>query len=165
MDSSEILIAMAKEQSRKGQARRYGSGSLANLGLRCGAFLIDYVLTLLVLAIPLVLAVYIKRRWSAPTAANFIIAFGYLAAAGLVFFNWVYVYTQNGQSFGKTFIGLRVVRIDGAAIDYKTAFLRHILGYPLSIFFFGLGMLWILWDRKQQGWHDKIAKTVVIKAG
>jgi uncharacterized RDD family membrane protein YckC len=163
MDSSEILTAMANEQSRKGQARRYSPWSLAHLGLRCGAFLIDYVLTLLVFAVPLVLAVYIKRRWYSPTAANFIIIFGYLATAGLIFFNWIYFYVQNGQSFGKTFIGLRVVRIDGAAIDYKTAFLRHIIGYPLSIFFFGLGMLWMLWDRKQQGWHDKIARTIVIK--
>jgi uncharacterized RDD family membrane protein YckC len=26
-----------------------------------------------------------------------------------------------------------------------------------------LGFLWILWDSERQGWHDKIAGTVVVK--
>ena len=56
-----------------------------------------------------------------------------------------------------------MVRIDGRPIDYQTAVLRHIVGYPLSLLFFGLGIVWVLWDRRRQGWHDKLAKTVVIK--
>jgi uncharacterized RDD family membrane protein YckC len=28
---------------------------------------------------------------------------------------------------------------------------------------FFLGFLWIIFDREKQGWHDKIAGTVVIK--
>jgi uncharacterized RDD family membrane protein YckC len=26
-----------------------------------------------------------------------------------------------------------------------------------------LGFFWILWDKDQQGWHDKIAGTVVVR--
>ena len=26
-----------------------------------------------------------------------------------------------------------------------------------------LGLFWVAWDRRKQGWHDKIARTVVIK--
>jgi uncharacterized RDD family membrane protein YckC len=70
---------------------------------------------------------------------------------------------QEGQSFGKRMIGLRVVRLDGAPMDYQTALIRHIIGYPLSLLFFGMGLLWVLWDPKQQGWHDKLAKTIVVK--
>jgi uncharacterized RDD family membrane protein YckC len=163
MNSREILTAMPKERSRRSQVKNYSPASLASLGLRCGAFLIDYILTLLILAVPLVIAVYIKRRWNASTIANTILIVGYLATLGLIFFNWIYFYVQNGQSLGKTFIGLRVVRLDGETIDYKTAILRHLIGYPLSVFCLGLGMLWVLWDAKQQGWHDKLAKTVVVK--
>ena len=36
------------------------------------------------------------------------------------------------------------------------------LAYILSTLPLGLGFLWILWDRRKQGWHDKLAKTVVI---
>jgi len=26
-----------------------------------------------------------------------------------------------------------------------------------------LGFFWIIWDKKKQGWHDKIAGTLVVK--
>lgn len=157
MESSEILTAAPRRR------RRSASSALASLGLRCGAFLLDYILTLLIPAVSLVLAVYLKRRWFAPTAAGVVVTVGYLAAGALIFFNWIFFYVQQGQSFGKTFIGLRVVRIDGAPIDYKTALLRHFVGYPISLLCFGLGFLWMLWDAKGQGWHDKLAKTIVVK--
>ncbi len=157
MESSEILFAAPR---RRGKAQ---PAALASLGLRCGAFLLDYILTLLIPAVTLVIAVYIKRRWMAPTFAGVIVIVGYLATGALIFFNWVFFYAHGGQSFGKTFIGLRVVRTDGGPIDYKTAILRHMVGYPLAILSFGLGMLWTFWDAKQQGWHDKLAKTIVVK--
>lgn len=37
------------------------------------------------------------------------------------------------------------------------------LGYFLSLLPFGLGFLWIGFDRRKQGWHDKLAGTVVIR--
>ena len=35
--------------------------------------------------------------------------------------------------------------------------------YYISLIPFGLGFIWIGFDAKKQGWHDKIARTVVIK--
>jgi uncharacterized RDD family membrane protein YckC len=160
MESADYLAAAPAQNAVRG---RYDDASLAGWGARCGAFLFDYILTLLIPALTLVLAVYIKRRWQAPGAANVIVALGYLAAAALVFFNFVYFYVLDGQSFGKRLIGLRVVRTDGAPINYKTAALRHIAGYPLSFLGLGLGIVSILWDARQQGWHDKLAKTIVVK--
>jgi len=159
MESSEYFIPSPRTQWNRG----YDGSLLAGLSLRCSAFLLDYILTLLVPAVTLVLAVYVKRRWMAPTAANAIVIIGYLATAVVIFFNFIHFYMRRGQSFGKSFIGIRVVRTDGAPIDYQTAVLRHVVGYPLSVLFFGLGIVWMLWDRKQQGWHDKLARTVVVK--
>lgn len=34
-------------------------------------------------------------------------------------------------------------------------------GYFVSMFALGLGFIWIGVDRRKQGWHDKIAGTVV----
>jgi len=133
----------------------------AGLGLRCGAFLIDYIIIALALTVSLTLAAWIKRSWMAPSAANMVITMGYLVAGGLVFYNWVYLYAHGGRSLGKNFIGLRVIRTDGASLDYRTAALRHIIGYPISLL--GLGILWMLVDSKQQGWHDKLAGTIVIR--
>jgi uncharacterized RDD family membrane protein YckC len=160
METAEYFTAAT---TRKAGSGRGIDASPAGWGMRCGAFLFDYILTLLVPALTLVAAVYVKRRWQAPSAANVFVAIGYLAAAAVIFFNFVYFYVLDGQSFGKRLIGLRVVRTDGAPLDYKTAVVRNIVGYPFSILFFGLGALWILWDARGQGWHDKLAKTIVVK--
>lgn len=149
--------------TKTGTGKRARSVALASLGLRCGAFLLDYILTLMIPAVTLVIAVYLKRRWDAPAVAGAVLVLGYLATAGLIYFNFVHLCVERGQSIGKNFIGLRIERLDGARIDRKTAALRHIAGYPLSILCLGLGILWSLWDGKQQGWHDKMAKTIVVK--
>jgi uncharacterized RDD family membrane protein YckC len=158
METGESFIAAPR---RAGRAS--GADNLASLSLRCSAFLLDYILTLLVPAATLVMAVYVKRRWMEPMAANVIVIGGYLATAAVIFFNYVYFYVRRGQSFGKRFVGIRVAREDGRPIDYQTALVRHIVGYPLSLLFLGLGLIWTLWDRNQQGWHDKLAKTIVVK--
>ncbi|MGH9846422.1 MAG: RDD family protein [Blastocatellia bacterium] len=160
MESEEYFVAAP---AGKTAARRPDAAALAGLGMRCGAFLLDYILTLLIPALTLVAAVYIKRRWQAPFAAGVLVAIGYIATAALIFFNFAYLYVLEGQSFGKRLIGIRVVRTDGKPIDYQTALLRHLAGYPLSVLCLMLGALWVLWDSKQQGWHDKLAKTIVVK--
>jgi len=49
----------------------------------------------------------------------------------------------------------------GKPITPKQAFLRYI-GYLISLLTFGLGFIWIVFDKRKQGWHDKIAGTVVV---
>jgi len=44
----------------------------------------------------------------------------------------------------------------------KQYILRY-LGYYISLLPLGLGFWWVIWDKKKQSWHDKIANTVVIK--
>ena len=47
-------------------------------------------------------------------------------------------------------------------MTFGLAFLRWV-GYILSGIFLYLGFLWIAWDGRKQGWHDKIAGTVVVR--
>lgn len=86
---------------------------------------------------------------------------GLLIGIAYFFFFWVH---EKGQTLGHRFLALRVVREDGQPIDIGTAVLRYI-GYFVSSFVFCLGFLWVAWDPKKQGWHDKIARTVVVKTG
>lgn len=37
------------------------------------------------------------------------------------------------------------------------------LAYFVSIFGFMLGFIWVAFDKRKQGWHDKLAGTVVIR--
>jgi uncharacterized RDD family membrane protein YckC len=38
------------------------------------------------------------------------------------------------------------------------------LGYFISTLPFGLGLIWVAFDPRKQGWHDKLAGTVVIRS-
>ena len=65
----------------------------------------------------------------------------------------------SGQTPGKRILGVRVIRTDGTRLRLGNA-LRRQVGYWISFIFF-LGFLWILFDNKRQGFHDKIAGTIV----
>ena len=71
---------------------------------------------------------------------------------------WVW---QNGQTPGKMLLRIRVIRTDGSPLTWRNAILRY-LGYFVSAFFLLMGFLWIAFDARKQGWHDKIAETYVI---
>ena len=45
----------------------------------------------------------------------------------------------------------------------KLQLVGRYLGYFVSIFGLMLGFLWIAFDPRKQGWHDKLAGTLVIK--
>lgn len=74
---------------------------------------------------------------------------------------FTYFHGSTGRTPGKRLLGLQVVSVEGTPISFGTAFLRSV-GYLVSSVVFCLGYLWIAFDKKKQGWHDKIAATVVI---
>ena len=65
----------------------------------------------------------------------------------------------SGQTPGKRVLGVRVMRADGRRLKLGNAVVRRI-GYWVSALFF-LGFLWILVDNRRQGFHDKMAGTIV----
>ncbi len=65
-------------------------------------------------------------------------------------------------SFGKYFMGLKVVDEYGDRLNIKQSFIRN-FSKAISYFVLWLGFIWILFDPKRQGWHDKIAKTLVVE--
>lgn len=69
----------------------------------------------------------------------------------------------KGTTIGGLVCGLKVVRRDGAEINWDTAIVRA-LGCFLSMIVVGLGFLWIVFDEDRQAWHDKIAGTLVVRA-
>ena len=74
---------------------------------------------------------------------------------------FTYFHGTTGRTLGKMFFGLQVVSDDGTPISFGIAFLRAV-GYLVSGALFNLGFIWAAFDKRKQGWHDKIAGTVVI---
>lgn len=64
---------------------------------------------------------------------------------------------------GKRLLGLKIV---DAKTQQPLSLMQSVtryIGYFIAAMPFGLGLLWIIFDDKNQGWHDKFAHSVVIK--
>lgn len=80
---------------------------------------------------------------------------------------WAYFTIMTGRyqaTLGKMLLDIKVVGPDLGPISYTTAALREIVGKFVSSIVCGLGFIWIGFDERKQGWHDKIADTFVIYA-
>jgi uncharacterized RDD family membrane protein YckC len=75
---------------------------------------------------------------------------------------FVLFWVWRGQTLGMMALGMKVIRVDGSALDLGRAIARY-AGYLVSIIPLFLGFIWIAFDARKQGWHDKIADTVVVK--
>ncbi len=87
---------------------------------------------------------------------SMVLAFGYLAV--------VLVMWTKGQTPGKRILGLRVIKLDtGQPATFWRMALRDIIGKWVSGAICYLGYFWMFLDANKQGWHDKIAGTIVVK--
>jgi uncharacterized RDD family membrane protein YckC len=123
------------------------SGPRADTGKRFLAYLIDVVIILVPLFILIAIAPGLGR----------LVGF----VAGLAYFVY-FDGSPSGQTVGKHVMGIRVVDFQtGGSLDYGKAFVRAV-GRIVAGFLCGLGYFWAIWDPQHQGWHDKIAGTVVV---
>lgn len=133
----------------------------AGFWIRVWASLIDTALLMLVV-VPLMLMIY-GPAYFAPEAAlirgpaDLLISW-LLPALAVVLF-WL----LRRATPGKMAIAATVVDAStGEALTPRQALLRYV-GYFVSTLPFGLGLIWVAFDPKKQGWHDKLAGSVVIR--
>ena len=73
------------------------------------------------------------------------------------------MWAWKGTTVGGVVLKLQVVRqTNGGTLTFVVALVRA-LAAAFSIFVLFLGFFWIAWDRDKQGWHDKIAGTLVVR--
>ena len=157
--------------------QQYDAGpQYASFGARLGAWIIDGLAGVVFLIPALVVVLSGPRHVQRCTINNQprlcdvptgpTIALGVLlgvagAIAYLVFFCRK---VSRNQSWGMKATGIRVVDAEQGRPISAVRALGWQLAHVFSGFFCYLGYLWMLWDKRNQTWHDKIAKTVVIKA-
>jgi uncharacterized RDD family membrane protein YckC len=78
---------------------------------------------------------------------------------GMAYFT--HFHGAGGQTPGKALLKLQVVRVTGESLTYRIAFVRWI-GSVISRIPCYLGFLWVVFDGRKQGWHDKLAGTLVV---
>ena len=73
------------------------------------------------------------------------------------------MWAWKGTTVGGVVLKLQVVRqANGGTLTFVVALVRA-LAAAFSIVVLFLGFFWIAWDGEKQGWHDKIAGTVVVR--
>ena len=78
-----------------------------------------------------------------------------------------FAYLGGCWRYGGMTVGMRAWRIklvsdNNQMISWPGCFLRFFVG-AVSVSAFGLGILWALVDKKNRGWHDLAARTLLIK--
>jgi uncharacterized RDD family membrane protein YckC len=128
--------------------------------LRVVAALIDTVLLLLV-CVPIVTFIYGKEYWTSPEMlagpADFLINWVLPAVAVLLF--WIY----RQATPGKMAVGARIVDARTGERPSTGQLIGRYFAYYVSILPLFLGLFWVGWDRRKQGFHDKLANTVVVR--
>lgn len=84
----------------------------------------------------------------------------FIFAAVIIIF-WIY----KAATPGKMLLKMKIVDVNTGNHPTKKQSVVRYLGYFLSFLPLCLGFIWIYFDKKKQGFHDKIAGTVVIKTG
>lgn len=132
----------------------------AGFWLRLWAGVVDSLLLMMVL-IPLTIAVF---GWSRLTTELHVsgtsdLLVSWILPTTLIFAVW----TGRNRTQGMSVISAEV-------LDERTSgppsFGQHVgryLGYFLAVIPFGLGLIWVAFDSKKQGWHDKLAGTIVVR--
>ncbi|MGH8130614.1 MAG: RDD family protein [Steroidobacteraceae bacterium] len=128
---------------------------------RVGATLIDTILLLIICA-PLVTWVYGGEYWMSGKfiagPADFIINWVAPAVAVVVF--WIY----RQATPGKMAIHARIVDAKTGGKPSNGQLIGRYLAYYVSTIPLLLGFIWIAFDERKQGWHDKLAGTVVVRS-
>lgn len=144
---------------------------LAGTGQRFLALFIDQIITGLAGGVLGGIGGFILGISMAPTTEAELLAVTQLAQSiglvmGLIVQVLYYAYLPSqwdGKTVGKSAMNIRIVHQDGEPITFGMMFLRNVVGYFLSGIIIYLGFIWAFFDEENQTWHDKIAKTYVVR--
>ncbi|TCT19864.1 RDD family protein [Thiobaca trueperi] len=134
----------------------------AGFWIRVVASLIDSILIVLV-TLPLLLWIYGVEYFDPEQTgfmagtAYFLISWVLPAIAVIVF--WIY----KSATPGKMLVSARIVDARTGERASTGQLIGRYFGYFVSGIPFLLGLIWVAFDRRKQGWHDKLAGTVVVR--
>jgi uncharacterized RDD family membrane protein YckC len=135
------------------------SPDYAGFWQRAAAFLIDGLIVT-VIGVPLMVVGFGVREISLDPAEHSWDLLAFLAIAVAVIGFWRYC----GATPGKIALAVKIVDAESGRPPTTGRLVVRFLAYIVSALPLYLGFLWIAVDRRKQGWHDKIAGTVVINS-
>lgn len=98
--------------------------------------------------------------------AEILLPSGFLSLHALLvttaYFLWFW--SRRGQTLAMRTWKLRLVSVNGARPATDQLLLRFMLAWP-SVLFFGVGVIWAVFDRDRQFLHDRLSGTRLVFTG
>ncbi|WP_373752989.1 RDD family protein [Neisseria weixii] len=132
---------------------------------RTAASLIDGLILAVITLVALYMIYGEEYFTYVPEDGNFFVSFGFAD----IFLNYIFpiVFTlffwlKCAATPGKMALGLKVVDVNtGENINIRQSVIRYV-GYFVAMIPLCLGIFWVGFDKRKQGWHDKMAGTAVV---
>jgi uncharacterized RDD family membrane protein YckC len=135
------------------------SPDYAGFWQRAAACVIDWLIVTVIVVPVMVLGFGLRKVSLDPAEHSWdLVAFVAIAAAVIGF--WRYC----GATPGKIALGIKIVDAASGRAPTLGRLVLRLVGYLVSALPLSLGFLWVAVDRRKQGWHDKIARTIVINS-
>jgi uncharacterized RDD family membrane protein YckC len=132
--------------------------SYAGFWIRVIAYIIDFIILAIVGGI---VSIPLSVDYTDLNSTTFRSSQGLGLLLSAIYF--VSLWTYMGASLGQRIFGLRIVdATTSQPITLGKAVIRW-LGLVLSFFVCLIGVIWVAFDSRKQGWMDKIAGTVVLR--
>jgi uncharacterized RDD family membrane protein YckC len=132
----------------------------AGFWIRVGASIIDTILILAV-TMPLLTLIYGSDYWAGESLFfgvwDIILSYVFPAIAVILF--WIY----KSATPGKMLCKIKIIDVNTGQPPGAGQSIGRYLGYYVSMIPFMLGIIWVAFDKRKQGWHDKLASTAVVK--
>lgn len=127
---------------------------------RVGAAIIDALLLGLI-TWPILTAFYGESYWSSEQfvqgVMDFLLSWVFPAVAVIVF--WM----LKQATPGKMAVSAKIIDAKTGGVPTTGQYIGRYLSYFLAGLPLGLGIIWVAFDARKQGWHDKLAGTVVVR--
>ncbi len=132
----------------------------AGFWIRTGAAIIDTLLIVALIA-PMLTAIYGSDYWAGDFSTQGIwdILLNYVLPVIVVIVFWIY----RSATPGKIVLKLSIVDANTGGKPSIGQFIGRYLAYYISMIPLFLGFFWVGIDKRKQGWHDKLAGTVVVR--
>jgi uncharacterized RDD family membrane protein YckC len=153
-------LSGSPERLRESTERARESPDYAGFGVRFAAAAIDGLL-LFVISVPLVFAIY-GRDYAVRSAGGFAGFWDFIIQIVAPALAVILFWRTCGATPGKIAFSARIVDAQSGRPASTGRLVARYFAYIVSSLPLFLGFAWIAIDRRKQGWHDKIAGTVVI---
>jgi uncharacterized RDD family membrane protein YckC len=139
---------------------------VAGIGSRFLATLVDTLLILILQIVVIMVLLLVLSAFDLLGESITAWVFAVLGIVGFIFFWGYYIFFEmlwNGQTPGKRWVGLRVIRADGTPITLSESFIRNLTRLvdflPAA---YGLGIISMFLDKQSRRLGDLAAGTLVV---